>query len=57
MAKNPVEEFLQVKEAFGLGQLAPVAKSYGKNIAGGCARGKRAADVLAVALSHRRQLS
>lgn len=39
MAKNPVEEFFQVKEAFGLGQLAPVAKSYGKNIGGALATG------------------
>jgi hypothetical protein len=39
MAKNPVEEFLQVKEAFNLGQLGPVAKSYGKNLGGAMAAG------------------
>jgi hypothetical protein len=39
MAKNPVEEFLQVKEAFGLGQLAPAAKSYGRQMGGALATG------------------
>lgn len=43
MSKNPVEEFLQTKEAFGMGGLKNVAKSYGpraaESIGGGVAMG------------------
>jgi hypothetical protein len=39
MAKNPVEEFLKVKEAFNLGQLGPAAKGYGRQVSGALATG------------------